>query len=157
MSKVINKNKIIVRNSSASTSSSSQIRAFRTTITAANFKTIFSLPIELIPAQGANKIIVPIQRTMCVQRAAGTAYDFGADSLEIGLAINGSLNYGQMDTCVQFNVAGKITRNFNDSPIANFGAQVDNLPLYLFNQGADATVGAGSVTISFNYYIIDLS
>lgn len=121
-------------------------------IPAAEFRTIGSIPVELIPSPGAGKYINIISATIS-NDAGTTGYDF-TDTVII--KNSGSLSgdsFGQVETAI--NINGAWIRKFQWSNTSGFTAPVANQSQVISTlDGSDATTGDRDVKVTV-YYTID--
>jgi hypothetical protein len=147
----------------------SEIYTFKTTIAAADFRLLNSIPQELIPPPGANKMIGILVDTIAMRKLTGSvAYDFGPSDLQLVYAnfaasvpafspvqstiIGNAVIFDIADEVVQL---GSTQNSF--SIFAVSAPYPTNSRVWLYSQATDATQGDGDVTITFDYKIIDLS
>lgn len=150
--------------------SSSGPLVFEQTIPYAQFRTIFSNPIELLPAPGVGKVIVTTSPMILTRESGSQAYNF--------IALHGLVTFG---ICY----AVSMLDNFDASPYSIFDSfwltdssfnrrvgvfdslnimktivayppSYENLPILLAVTGGDATEGDCDVKIRFEYKIIDV-
>lgn len=124
---------------------------YRRTFTAAEFKTLGTIPIDLLPAPGSGRWYTINPYSVVFKTGSGTAFDFIEDiTLDNGVSwfslpfsdINGS-TYG--------------TARPVSISVADFGtASLSNTALTLAGGGTDATVGTKTPTLVFTYAIIPI-
>jgi len=142
------------QNSTSGSAAYIQSKTF--TLTAAQIKTLHSVPTQVLPAPGANKTYL-IVSTLAHYRHNTTAFTLNGSS-QIGLCFNNNQassvwflasNAGFIDQATDaYNNGGSFDRNI---PTAD---QV-NTALFAFTDVADPTVGDGTVTLSIQYTIVD--
>lgn len=141
-----------------SNSSSAVLYTFKQTYTAAQVKLWNSVPPEFVAAPGVNKYIAPVIGTILLHRATGTAYNFAATLFYIGYNTSALIPLIEFDSSATLQQTATKDDNGADQ---SSGPQVGTYLNQNFGiktaQDSTAGVGSGSVTITFNYYIIDIS
>lgn len=173
MGKAIQKVKIFAKNNSSSgtsgisgsgTSSATALMSrFKIILTAAQVKTLSSIPIVLIPSPGANKIIYIDPHSIMIKLSSGTAFNFASGGGQ-GLSINTNSTFAFVPTA-NINDNTFLTTSgghtYDISVISGnliFGSDNNNSAVAIgIIGGSDATLGTRTITITFNYSIMDVS
>lgn len=128
----------------------------KVTLTASDVKTGFSFPVELLGAPGSNKIIVVDPFSVVIKQSTGTAFDFVGGNCYLG---NSNLFAIISSTKMNSNDYQLPSFVYNET-VANGGVflteNIANEPLYFGNDTNDASNGSRSVTLSFNYFILNV-
>lgn len=123
----------------------------KVTITSAQLLQLNTTPIELVPAQGAGKVIIPF--TVLLRYRFGTIEY--ATNLNITLSPNNSLYQVNYNSAI----AGSQDRYSSRSIIPTVslgGSIVDNLPLTIGAQIGNPTAGDGELDVYISYYVLTL-
>ena len=126
-------------------STSDAIMSVTRTLTSAEILALFTTPITLIPAQGANRVIAPIE--LVYQYNYGeTAYDTNGEPINI-LFLGSNKVYAIGDSEIE----GSVSLIGIESPS---GVLVANTALSVQAQTANPTLGNGTLTITIYYRVI---
>lgn len=132
---------------------------FKVTLTAAQVKTLFSSPVTLLAAPGANKIISIDPATIVFKLSAGTAFNFGAGGIIAIYIFSAIASFIDIDVAdINSNYFSPNAAFVNLKSLAgNQSSYGVNTPLLIGNNLSDATLGTRTLTIAFTYTIIDVS
>jgi len=134
------------------------------TVTAAELLNIAVIPKIILPALGANLVIQTI--AMNVSKAAGVAYDFPAELYVVEDSLIGTANAKQ--TILTANTMNTVSLTYGACNAVASGSWVDgayryglslagNQDLVLTQDGLNATVGSGDLTVVVYYRKLDLT
>ena len=129
------------------------VKSFKATYTAAQWKTIGSAPLVCVAAAGAGIYLALVPGTLCIKKASGTAYSF-TGATYIGLGYSGANFLSKVTASYISSGAVSVMGNVEGNEMQGF--ENDYLAITTDN-GADSSVGAGSVTVSFKYMEVNLN
>ena len=127
------------------------------TLTPLQILNSFTNPVTLIPAQGANKYIipfgVPIVRNLA-DDAVPVAYSFGGlnPRIRYDSTYFAEIPFGIFRQTSPYTGYGQMTY-----PTVGSGNLTDNFPLLFMAQGANPTLGNSNVVISIQYRIVEIA
>lgn len=134
---------------------------FKRVLTADEVKGCFTTPVTLIAPQGSNKIVYVDPYSVAIKLSAGTGFNFGASYIYIG---DFGLGYiACMLNHVEIDGSTFLTAGFTaDATIANngqfnFPTAIGNNGIYFSNDAVDSALGTRTVTVTFNYCILNLN
>ncbi len=134
-------------------------------LSAADILTSGTVPIEAIPAQGANTILVVDTVKWWLQADGMTPYETNlhlwlalGDSATVldtgGVAVGKTPQTFLSDTANAFSVDGMLA----EQPVADLaGADVVNVPLTIYNPGGDPTAGTGTMRVGITYEVFTVA
>lgn len=122
-------------------------------VSSAQIKALNASPVELVPAPGANKIIVPVSAVGFLSFGT-TQYTVGGGEAVISYpGVFGSMmSFGNLIVA-----SGNLISARSVSAFADFDGSIINQPLVLTNQSADYADGDGTLKVLVTYNIVDLS
>lgn len=146
---------------SAQTISPSGMMRFKRVLTANEVNNSFSTPILLLAAPGSNKVIYIDPFSVVIDMSTGTAFDFTASFIKIGDYSGSSMIVSQIDHS-SFNGNSWLTPHFtwtitNDAASIIFDSSASNQAVYFWNDADDGSAGTRTVTVTFNYCILNLN
>jgi hypothetical protein len=122
------------------------------TLTPFDILNSFTNPVTLIPAQGANKYIVPFGTVIVRDLGNTAAYSFGGN--------NPQLQYGSTFFCdIPFGIFQSIAPYTGYALMSTSGAGniLPNKPLLFRTPVANPTLGDSNVVISLQYRIVEIA
>lgn len=126
-------------------STSDAVMSVTRTLSSAEILDLFTTPVTLIPAQGANRVIVP-NELIYKYNYGGTAYDTNGEPINI-LFLGSNQVYRIGDSEIE----GSASIIGIESPS---GVLVENTPLSIQAQTQNPTLGNGTLTITIYYRVI---
>ena len=134
---------------------------FKRVLTAGEVNGSFTTPISLLAAPGSGKIIYVDPHSVAIDMSTGTAFDFAASFIKIGDYGGGTMIVCQIDHS-SFNGNSWLNPGFtwtitNDAAAFVFDGSSSNAAVYFWNDADDGSAGTRTVTITFNYCILNLN
>lgn len=134
---------------------------FKRTLTANESNNSFTTPVVLLAAPGAGKITYIDPYSVAIDMSTGTAFDFGASNLLIGDYGGGTMVVMKL-THTTFNsnswlAPGLTWTATNDATGFVFDNSSSNAAVYFWNDADDGSAGTRTVTVTFNYCILNLN
>jgi len=124
---------------------------YRRTFTAAEFKTLGTIPIDLLPAPGSGRGYIVDPYSIQFRTGSGTAFDFIED-----ITLNNGVTWFSLPFA-DINGATYGTAKPVVISVADIGVStISNFALTLAGGGTDATVGTKTPTLVFTYAIIPI-
>jgi hypothetical protein len=124
-------------------------------LTSAQIATLFTVPIEVLSAQGVGKVIVPVSASF--QYFAGAVAFVNAVHVVVG-SVPGTATFN-FNTDVAFNGLDSVIAFGQPSSSSPIQTSVENVPLYIFavdQEPGDAGASDGTARVQFLYYVMDL-
>lgn len=146
---------------SAQTYSPAGMMRFKRVLTANEVNNSFTTPVSLIAAPGSGKIIYIDPTSVAIDMSTGTAFDFAASNILIGDNGGATMIVCQIDNS-SFNSNSWLTPGFTWTTTNTAGAFVfdnssSNAAVYFWNDADDGSAGTRTVTVTFNYCILNLN
>jgi hypothetical protein len=126
-------------------------------LTSAQIATLFTVPIEVLSAQGVGTVIVPVSASF--QYFAGAVAFVDTAHVAVG-SVPGTLTFTfNFNADVAFNGLDSVIAFGQPSSLSPIQTSVENVPLYIFGvdqDPGDAGASDGTARVQFLYYVMNL-